>query len=262
MSATTRLALSQLGGRLSDPPPPGAFVDEELEGVPDLVRRYLRGSISPGTPMARSARFRMRGSVKLCGAWLPFRAQQVLAPLHGFVWCARVGGVLVGSDHYADGAGAMEWRLFGLIRVIRAEGPDVSRSSAGRAAAEAVWMPTAFLPRFGVRWCSPDAHHATARFSLDGVELAVHYTFDEDARVRSVALDRWSDPDGNGAWGPHRFEHELARYSAFDGLVIPSAGRGAWLTGPDGRIKDEFFRYEITDFHLVTSTSKEESWPL
>jgi hypothetical protein len=88
----------------------------------------------------------MRGSVKLGRAWLPFRARQILAPLHGFVSAARVAGVMVGSDRYADGTGAMEWKLLGRVLVMRAEGPQVSRSSAGRAGAEAVWVPTAVRP--------------------------------------------------------------------------------------------------------------------
>ena len=59
-------------------------------------------------------------------------------------------------------------------------------------------MPTALLPRFGVTWQAADAHHLTASYRLDDVELEVHYTLDDDARVRSVALDRWGDPESPG----------------------------------------------------------------
>ena len=258
MTTTTPGTCLELEGRLAGPPPPGSFDEGELEGLPDPVRRYLRGSISPGTPMAQSARFRMRGSVKLGRAWLPFRARQILAPLHGFVWAARVAGILAGSDSYGDGSGAMEWRLLGLVRVMRAEGPAVSRSSAGRAGAEAVWVPTAMLPRFGVRWTAPDPHHVTASYRVDDTDLELRYTLDEDARVRSITLERWGDPNGTGRWGLHRFEHRMTRYSTFDGVTIPSAGRAAWLVGSDRWSEGEFFRYEITDFHLVTSSASKE----
>jgi hypothetical protein len=201
----------------------------------------------------------MTGSVKLGRAWLPFRAHQIIAPLHGFVWAARVAGVLVGSDRYVGGTGAMEWSLLGLIRLIHAEGPDLSRSSAGRAGAEAVWLPTAMLPRFGVVWSSSGPHHATASYRLDENELELSYTLDDDARVRSVALDRWGDPEGNGRWGLHRFEHELTRYSTFDGITIPSAGRGAWFIGTDRWGEGEFFRYQITDYQLDTPSTSEAS---
>jgi hypothetical protein len=54
---------------------------------------------------------------------------------HGFVWSARAG-VVVGSDRSADGNGAMNWRVLSLVRVMHADGPDVSRSAAGRAAVD------------------------------------------------------------------------------------------------------------------------------
>ena len=44
----------------------------------------------------------MRGSIRL-GRWLPFRARQVLNPHVGFIWAARVGEVIAGSDQYLDG---------------------------------------------------------------------------------------------------------------------------------------------------------------
>jgi hypothetical protein len=131
----------------------------------------------------------------------------------------------------------------------------VSRSSAGRAAAEAVWVPTALLPRFGVTWAAADAHHLTASWPLDDLQLKVHYTLDDNARVRSVAVDRWGDPDSPGTFGVHHFGHELTRYSAVDGVTIPSAGRAGWFHGTDRWREGEFFRYQFTDFHLVTPAS-------
>ena len=78
MSATALDAtLHQLEGRLAHPPVAGSFDEGELQSLPDPVCRYLRTSIAAGTPLARSARFGMRGSVKLGRWWIPFRARQV-----------------------------------------------------------------------------------------------------------------------------------------------------------------------------------------
>lgn len=227
----------------------GSFDESELEELPESVRRYLRGSIEPGTPLARSARLEMRGSVKQGRWWLPFRARQILAPLHGFVWAARVGGILVGADRYVDGNAMAEWKLLGAVRVARTEGPDVAHSSAGRAGAEAVWVPTAVLPRFGVAWNADDANHLTASYQIDRFDIELQLTLDEDARVRSVALDRWGGPERDGFV---RFVHELGRHSTFDGITIPTAGRGGWFAGTDRWSDAEFFRYEIRRYRPVT----------
>src|SRR5437899_2109125 len=133
----------RLDSRQAYPPAPGSFSDVELEGLAEPVRRHFRAAIAAGTALAASARLRMRGSIKLGSRWVPFRARQILAPRHGFVWAARAGGVIAGSDRYAEGQGGMDWKFLGLIRLMHADGPDVSKSTAGRAGAEAVWLPTA-----------------------------------------------------------------------------------------------------------------------
>jgi len=235
--------------------PPGSFSGAELEGLPDPVRRYFEAAVAPGTPLSTSARFRMVGSIKLGERWVPFRARQIEAPHHGFVWSARAG-VIVGSDRYTEGAGAMNWRVLGLVRVMHADGPDVSRSAAGRVGAEAVWVPTALLPRFGVGWTATDPHHTTARYRLDEADIELHYTLGDDARVRSVVFNRWGDPDNTGTWGHHPFGFEATGHSTFDGVTIPSSGRAGWFYGTDRWNEGEFFRAEITDYHLVTGVSR------
>jgi hypothetical protein len=117
--------LSNQEARLLQPPAPGRFGAAELEGLPEPVQRHLAKAIAPGTPLATSARLRMRGRIKV-GRWLPFRAHQVLNPHHGFVWTARAAGVIAGSDRYVEGTGGLDWKLAGLVTVARAQGPDVA----------------------------------------------------------------------------------------------------------------------------------------
>ena len=248
----SRDAILEADHRQAGPPAQGSFSDEETEGLPDPVRRYFHVSIAQGTPLARSARFDMRGSVKLGRRWIPFRAEETFAPLHGYLWRARVGGILVGSDRYADGKGEMAWMLLGLVWVIHAEGSDVSRSSVGRLGAEAVWLPTALLPRYGVTWRAADPHHVTANYRLHETDVELECTLDDEARPRAVAIDRWGRPDNTEIHGLYRFEHELTRYSSFEGLTIPSAGRAAWFYGGEGSSGHDFFRYELSRFRLVT----------
>jgi uncharacterized protein DUF6544 len=234
---------------------PDSFSDAELEGLPDPVRRYLGASIAPGTPLAASARFRMHGSIKLGKRWVPFRARQIEAPHHAFMWAARAGGVIVGSDRYADGHGGMKWKVLGVIPVVHADGPDVSDSAAGRAGAEAVWVPTARLPRFGVTWTATDPHHITANYRLDNVEIVLNCTLGDDARVQSAVFDRWSDPDSTGTWGHHPFGFEATGYSTFDDVTIPSDPRAGWFYGTDRWNAGEFYRFEITHYDLVSEAS-------
>jgi hypothetical protein len=226
-------------------PPLPQFTDAEMEGLQPPVRRHLTHAIAAGTPLSPCARLSMRGTIKL-GRWLPFRARQVLHPHKGFIWTARVAGVIAGSDQYLHGTGGMDWKLAGLLRVAHAEGPDVSRSTAGRGGAEAIWLPTAMLPRHGVRWTAHDDTHITAHHQLDETPLDVHHTLGPDGSIQSLVFDRWGDPDKAGRWDWHPFGGEITAQHTFAGLTIPSSGRMGWHYGTDRWPAGEFFRFKIT----------------
>jgi hypothetical protein len=238
------------GQDVVDAPEPGGFEVAELDGLPEPARRYFVASIAPGTPPARSARLRMNGTIRI-GRWLPFEAREVLTPLRAFVWSARAAGVITGSDRYVDGEGAADWRLARLLPVMRAAGADVSRSAAGRAGAEGVWLPTALLPRYGVRWTAEGCGRIAARYHVGTVPIQLHIRLDEAARPTSFVFDRWGDPDRTGAWGWHPFGGEVTEHRTFDGVTVPSAGRIGWFIGTDRWPDGEFFRYRITDLHLL-----------
>ena len=245
-------SLRELEARLAIPPAGAVFTDQELAGLPEPVRRYLRAAIAVGTPLASSARLVQRGSIKLGKRWLPFRARQVLAPHHGSVWAARVAGVMTGSDQYADGEGRMRWKLLGLIPVMRADGPDTSRSAAGRFGGEAMWVPTTLLPRFGVTWTAESDTHITARFSVDEVGLALRITIAGDGLMRTLEFDRWGDADNSGTSRLHPFGLDVTACGTFGGVTIPRAGHGGWFHGTPRWDEGEFFRYEITSLELIS----------
>jgi len=142
------------------------------------------------------------------------------------------------------------WAVF---RVAHAEGPDVSCSAAGRAAAEGVWVPTALLPRFGVTWTAADQRTMTASYRLGDTQIDLHMVVDDQGRLLSVVFDRWGDPDNFGTWGYHPFGFEVTRDATFDGISIPSASRAGWFYGTDRWSDGEFFRSEIVRYELVVA---------
>jgi hypothetical protein len=231
-------------------PEPGRFVAAELERLPEPARRHLVQAIAPGTPLVTSARLRMRDHIKV-GRWLPFRAYQVLNPHSGFVWTARAAGIIVGSDRYLDGDGRLDWKLLGLLSVAHAKGRDVARSAAGRVGAEAIWLPTTLLPRFGVRWSAADGDQATASFRVGDTPVELRLRRDAAGRIASLVFDRWGNPDNSGTFGWHRFGGEFTGYRNFQGLAIPNEGRLGWFYGEDHWPAGEFFRYQITDLEPV-----------
>jgi hypothetical protein len=246
-----RRRIRALERRLSIGSAPGQLTEDELDTLPEAARRYFAHAMAPGAPLAQAARVRMRGQLKLGARWLPFRAHEVLAPRAGFVWAARVAGLVTGSDHYVDADGALDWKLLGLIRVMHASGPDVARSAAGRGAAEGVWVPSALLPRFGVDWSSETDDHIVANYRIDDVDLELHCRLDAEGRLRSITFDRWGDPDETGSYGQHPFGVEVTGYDAFGPYAVPSAGRAGWFPHSDRWPESVFFRYQLTHYQPV-----------
>jgi hypothetical protein len=246
--------LSEPEARLLQPPKPARFSAAELEGLPEPVQRHLAQAITPGTALATSARLRMRGHIKV-GRWLPFRARQILNPHNSFVWAARAAGIIAGSDRYVDGNGGLDWKLLGLLTVAHAEGPDVARSAAGRSGAEAIWLPTALMPRFGVRWSAGSGNQVTADFRVRETPVKLQLRLDAAGRITSLVFDRWGDPDNTGTFAQHQFGGEFTGYCTFQGLTIPSEGRLGWFYGEDGWPAGEFFRYQITDLQPAASAA-------
>src|SRR5690606_13522247 len=93
----------------------------------------------------------------------------------------------------------------------------------------------------------PAADLIVASFSVGGVPVELHQRIDASGRARSIAFDRWGDPDNTGTWGWHRFGGEMWAMRTFSGLTVPTAGRIGWHYGTDRWPEGEFFRYEITD---------------
>ncbi len=216
-----------------------------LAAVPESARRYLEHAIGPGTPLASAVRLRMRGEIKL-GRWLPFFAEQVIHGQRGFIWTASVpllGIPLIrGFDRLLDGAGEMRWKLLGLVPVMKAAGPDITRSAIGRFEIESFWLPSR-LVRQDVRWTSPDARHPAAAFERDSEP--VQFEIDDNGRPHSVRMRRWSNPAG-GSFGLVDFGGVLEDEATFDGYTIPTRVTAGWYFGSARfNSEGEFFRATV-----------------
>jgi len=90
--------------------------------------------------------------------------------------------------------GGLDWKLLGLLTVAHAQGPDVARSAAGWAGAEAIWLPTALLPRFGVRWSAGSVDQVTAGFRVGDTPVELRLRLDAAGRIASLVFDAGATP--------------------------------------------------------------------
>jgi hypothetical protein len=219
----------------------------QVAGLPEAARRYLLHALAPGAKLSRAVRLHMHGTIRLGDAWHRFEAEQVLRWDRGFVWRASVrkGAMpIVGSDRWLDGEGAMRWKLLGVVPVLKASGPDVTRSAAGRLHIESTWAPAVFLDP-GVRWAGQDTSHARATVVAHGEASDLELTIDEAGAVVSSKMPRWGNPEG-GAFHYADFGAFVDDERTFDGVTVPTVLRAGWFFGDERFERDgEFIRLTV-----------------
>lgn len=215
--------------------------------LPQEARLFLEHAIAPGAPLASVARLKMHGEVKL-GRWLPFRAEQVISRDGSFVWAAAVsmyGLPILGSDSLLRGEGAMQWKLFDVIPVMTAAGPDITRSAIGRLQGElAVLHPAALLER-AASWSGREGEHPHVHLEVLGETADIRLEIDGNGSLKNVEMPRWGNPDG-GDFDYVKFGVILDEERSFDGFTIPGRIRAGWFFG-SARFdaEGEFFRAVI-----------------
>ena len=188
----------------------------------------------------------MHGEIKLKG-WHPFAAEQVIAWDRGMIWRATVRMPRMwirGGDSFVDGRGAMRWKLFGIIPIVNASGPDITKSAAGRFNIESIWLPSV-LCRNEVSWTAADASHPHSRFMAHDETAEMDYTLGEKGCLKSVSMPRWGNPNGP-EFGYVNFGGFVEEERRFGGYTIPTRLRVGWHFGT--KIFDsagEFFRVTI-----------------
>jgi len=212
------------------------FSTEQIKSLPPAAQRYINHSIQPDTPLAPAVYLEMHGTIKL-NRWGPFKAKQAIVPDDGMIWKASVrmfGLPIIGSDRLIDGKGSMQWKMLGFIPVMKAAGPDITRSTAGRMAGELIWLPSALMQE-NVKWSGSDDEHVVATLRILDYEHHLHFTIDSEGRLKKLCYQRWGDPDQTG-FRKGTFMAIIKEEGTFGGYTIPIHMRAGWSADDDDEL--------------------------
>lgn len=238
-----------LDGLWDSAPPAGPpFRPSQIHGFPEPARRYLKHAIASNTPLAAAARLRMHGEIKL-RRWFPFEAEQVIRCDGEMIWSATVrmhGLPIRGFDRPVNREGAMRWTLLGILPIMTASGPDITRSAVGRVAAESVWLPSVFCGD-DVSWTTSDLFHPSAHIEVQGQATVIDLTISDHGRSEAVKLTRWGNPEGTH-FHEVGFGAVVEKEDTYAGYTIPTRLRAGWhLRDRRFEADGEFFRVTIDD---------------
>lgn len=243
--------VARLWEQLRQPPGERRFDPQSVAALPEPAQRYLRHAIAPGTPLAGSVVLEMEGRIGLRpGAdKLPFRAEQILATPRGMVWKAAVGDGLLrftGDDRYAEGAGGMRWYLWHIVPAMSADGPDVTRSAAGRVALEAAaLLPTALLPEAGAQWQAVDERSARVQITVGGEQSSILVVVRDSGEPERIEMLRWDSEGMDGRPGYVLWVADgMDAWQSVGGYTLPKRIRVTRRAGTP--TADPFFEAAIT----------------
>jgi hypothetical protein len=221
---------------------------EDLDGLPSPVARYFEFALTPGQPLIRWARIKQTGDFRMRpgGDWSPFTATQYFtAPELALVWDARIRMAPLVTvrvrDFYKGGRAGMLGKVAAVVPVVdHADTPGLASGALHRALLERAWLPTALLPREGVRWEAIDDSSARATVTDAGITVTMDVHFGAAGEIVRVEAERMRDVDGRGV--PTPFVGYYSDYQRVDGMMVPMEGQVEWLL-PEGR--HDFWRGRI-----------------
>jgi len=219
----------------------GRHSESGLDSLPAPVARYFRAVLPVGQPLVREAVLTQRGTFLVnakSGGWGPFTGtEHFTARPAGFVWDARIrmmpGLDAFVRDAFVGGEGSMQVAMLGLVPVLTVKGTRaIAEGALHRWLAEAVWLPTALLPRNGVAWSALDDTSARATIASGGVTVSADFRFGADGLVSGVYVPaRMRDVNGRGV--PTPWQGRFRRYEERGGMKIPLEGEVGWVL-PEG----------------------------
>lgn len=163
-----------------------------------------------------------------------------------FVWIAKVKTgpflTLHGRDQYQNGKGSMSIKLFSLIPIVNASGPEIDQGALLRFLAEIVWSPTAALSSY-ISWKQLSEFVAVATMSYGNVTGTANFVFTSEGDVASVDAMRYYQRKTGATLEKWHIDNDPESIREFQGIRIPTKSAVTWKL-EEGDFT--WFRLEIT----------------
>jgi len=173
------------------------ITQEEIQHLPQPVQRFLEYSGVIGTPRISQATIEQTGFFKIAPdkPWMPFTATQVYnIPGASFEWKVRMKMapliIVTGRDALQDGQGSMKIKLFGLIPLVNAKGPEMDQGAMTRYLSETIWFPQAFLDEH-ITWEELDFLSARATLTIGDKFATGVFNFDNLGEFKEFTCNRY-----------------------------------------------------------------------
>ncbi len=232
------------------PVDPAPVTEDDLAGLPDVVRHYLQfmGVVDRPRDWSFRARFAGRFRLRPRLGWMPAEAWQYntsVGVARVFVMRLRFAGVvpMIGSDTYLHGRGRMLGKLLDRIVVADGHGPEFDTGELTTYLNDAILIAPSMLLGPSTEWTAVDDRSFDVRLTDAGRSVTARVFVDErGAPYDFSTTDRFADLPG----GPVRAEWRtpVRGWEHIDGRAVPGPMEAVWhlpdapLPYVNGRLSD------------------------
>lgn len=234
-------------------PQAGEIISEKhLEGLPEIVKNYLRESKVVGIPMVSTVQLRQTGRLRTSpeGKWMQVKAVEIYN-IEGseFLWYADVKMnplvLLTGYDSFLGGHGSMKIKMYDLFSVVDASGYSIDQGGMVRYLNELMWFPMGYLHP-SVSWGKADNFSAEVILTVDEMTVSGIIDFNSDGMLTNFTAKRYM---GNGKEEPsiETWEVPMDSWREYHGVILPEHGYASWML-EDGKF--EYIELTLEDIEF------------
>ena len=228
------------------------FIEKDIEGLPQPVKRWLRYSNVIGKTKISTVRLKQSGLMKteMGQKGMPTKAEQYFSVENpGFIWKARVKMApflfFRGRDKYFKGKGNMLIKLMGLYPVVDGKGKSFNQGTLLRFLGEIVWFPTAAVSEY-INWEEIEEKTARETMNYGEITASAKFIINSKGEVVKYICQRFKG-DSNSK---ETYKALLSNYKEFNGIKIPVTGEAVWeLEQGDF----SYYKFELTDIEYNTA---------
>lgn len=213
---------------------PDRVTESDMAALPPAVREYLRRSGAVGLPRVANLHATFEGQFRRGpdAGWMPATIElyEAFAPPVRlfFMKASRAGVPFVAYHRYAGTEARMQVRLAGVVPLINASGPVMTRSETVTLFNDMWLLAPAALLSPHVTWSATDAAHVRAGFENAGHRISAVITFDAEGDVVNFRSEDRTQSDGK-VERPLPWLTPASGYRRYGAIRVPAIGEAQWV---------------------------------
>lgn len=212
----------------------------DLASLPGSIAAYVRQSGAIGQPRVANFRATIFGRIRSTPAkpWMTFTGEQVNTfgtnPSRTFHMDATMAGSPVDVLHiYAQAAAAMTVKLFSMVPIANAYGPEMDRAETVTVFNDLVVLAPGAIVGAPIVWTTTDERHVNGSYTNGTQTVTAELTFNEQHElVNFISNDRTAvSPDGK-TFTPQVWSTPISSYRTSHGHRFPAVAEARWHASP------------------------------